>query len=254
MTTACPAFWISSPAILWTQAGEFFPFTENDKRCTAAALNSFTRFGLYLGIVLAVVRMDWRWLTVGIVFGLFATGAWFFMGARGSVREGFSDDEEEENEESVEAFSAPSVPLTAAPILTNSSDLNGRYLPDVIGMQGRTGPTPANPFMNVLISEISDNPYRDPAAWVEGEETKATLDNYFTTMFANNPGDVFNHTQSQRQFVTMPVTTIPNDQGAFADWLYRVPGRTYKEGNTAAGPFYTTGAELYPWRSVQVLT
>jgi hypothetical protein len=215
-------------------------------RCTASALNSFTRFGIYLGIALAVVRMDWRWLMTGVVFALFGVAAWFFMQARGSVREGFDELEE--------GFSAPSVPLTAAPILTDASSLNNRYLPDVIGQKGRTDPTPANPFMNVLISEISDNPYRDPAAYVEGAETKATLDDYFSTLFANNPGDVFNHTQSQRQFVTMPVTTIPNEQGAFADWLYRVPGRTYKEGNTAAGPFYTTGAEQLPWRSVQVLT
>jgi hypothetical protein len=112
-------------------------------------------------------------------------------------------------------------------------------------------PTAANPFMNVLISEISDNPYRAPAANVQSIAVKSELDGYFQTMFANNPGDVFNRTQSQRQWVTMPSTTIPNDQESFRDWLYRIPGQTCKEGNQEACTYFETGPMDLSWRQLR---
>jgi len=229
---SCPAFWLQEPSILWQQATEFFPFTENDKRCTAAALNSFTRFGVYLGILLAAVRLEPLWLLVGVAFAVFAAGAWIYMEQHGATREGFAD--------------------TEAPIVDPRA-VDGAYEPDIIGAEGRTMPTAANPFMNVLISEIADNPYRYPAASVTGANVKRQLDDYFETMFASDPGDAFQRTQSQRQWVAMPSTTIPNDQGALADWLYRVPGQTCKEGNTAVCNF-NTGAEGLPWREMRPLT
>ena len=59
---------------------------------------------------------------------------------------------------------------------------------------------------------------------------KQTLDDYFRVQWFSDPTDVFGKNQSQRQFVTQPSTTVPNDQGAFADWLYKIPGKTCKEG------------------------
>jgi hypothetical protein len=250
--SSCPPFWLDEPRILIEQAAEFFPFTENDKRCTAAALNSFTRFGIYLGIVLALVRMEVLWLAVSVGFAVFSVGAWFYMGARGAVREGFAQwglnllglsDSREDFLDGAD---------TEAPIV-DSSKLGGDYVPDVIGEQGRTEPTAANPFMNVLLTEIGDNPYRKPAANVQGYRVRNELDDYFQTMFSSDPGDVFQHTQGQRQFYTTPSSTVPNDQGSFADWLYRVPGQTCKEGNQEVCTF-DTGPATYPWREMRKLT
>ena len=235
MASTCPAFWIEQPSVLWTQATEFFPFTEHDQRCTASALNSFTRFGLYLGIVLAAVRMEWSWLLLSVAFALFGIGAWYYMDQHGAVREGMSD---------IHA------PLTDAPII-DGRDVNGLYVPDIIGEQGRTEPTAANPFMNVLLTEISDNPYRKPAANVQSAEVRRQLDQYFETMFASDPGDVFQRTQNQRIWVAQPSTTIPNDQGSWADWCGRIPGQTCKEGNQDACVYYPTGTDSMPWRSLQ---
>ncbi len=245
MPITCPAFWWDQPRILIDQATEFFPFTEYDKRCTASALNSFTRFGIYLGILLAIVRMEEAWLLVGVVFASFAVGAWKIMMRNGAVREGFT-----ENFTSEAGYREKD---TDAPIV-DARTVNGQYVPDVIGdRSGRTDPTAANPFMNVLISEISDNPYRKPAANVQATAVKHELDGYFETMFYNDPGDTFNRTQSQRQWVTMPSTTIPNDQEAFQNWLYRVPGQTCKEGNLSVCNF-DTGAATFPWREMRRLT
>lgn len=107
-----------------------------------------------------------------------------------------------------------------------------------------TTPTSQNPFMNVMLPEIQDNPTRPPAASVSA--MGAALDNAFRVQYTSDPTDVFGKTQSQRQFVSMPCTTVPNDQGSFADWLYRIPGKTCKEGNRAACLPGTDGAAL-PW-------
>jgi len=262
---SCSPFWLDDPQVLLKEATEFFPFTEHDRRCTSSALNSFTRFGIYLSILLAVVRLEVSWLLVGVAFALFSLGAWKFMEKSGAVREGFGEagregfgegsiqEYKETKETSEEGFTNHKF-NTAAPIL-DPRDVINEYVPDVIGLSvdQRTHPTPANPFMNVLLTEIGDNPQRNPAKNVDQRATKTALDSYFQTMFANDPGDVFNHTQSQRNWVTMPSTTIPNDQSAFANWLYRVPGQTCKEGNTAACNF-NTGAEALPWREIRALT
>lgn len=246
----CPEFWGDSPKVLVTGFKEFFPFTERDMKCTAAGLNSFTRVGIYIGILLAVLRMDPAWLLVGVFFAAFAYGAWTYMGSTGAVREGFAEGEGEEEKEAFSSYrDTYALVETTAPV-TDGSVLNGQYVPDVIGLQDRTNPTAANPFMNVLISEISSNPKRGAAASVQEPRVQNELDTYFDTMFYADPGDAFGHTQSQRQFVTMPSTTIPNDQGSFQDWLYRTPGQSCKEGNLAACNF-DTGDAAIPWREMR---
>ena len=95
-------------------------------------------------------------------------------------------------------------------------------------------PTAKNPFMNVLIDELQYNPTRPMAASVLDPSVKATLDEFFRTDFYSDPTDVFGKTQSQRQFVAMPSTGIPNDVDSYQNWLYRIPGKTCKEGGVGA--------------------
>ena len=97
-----------------------------------------------------------------------------------------------------------------------------------------TRPTASNPFMNVLINEIKYNPTKPAAQDISNPIVSGMLDDAFRVQFTSDPTDVFGKTQSQRQFVAMPSTTVPNDQGSFADWLYRIPGKTCKEGGREA--------------------
>lgn len=106
-------------------------------------------------------------------------------------------------------------------------------LEEVIG-SNVTYPSGKNPFMNVLVDEIKYNPKRAPAASVLNPSVSVKLDDFFHTEFVNDPTDVFGKTQSQRQFYTMPSTTVPNDQGSYQDWLYKIPGKTCKEGGREA--------------------
>jgi len=109
-----------------------------------------------------------------------------------------------------------------------------------------TLPSPRNPFMNVLIDEIKYNPKRPEAASVENPVVKSTLDDYFRVNWFSDPTDVFGKSQNQRQFVTMPSTTVPNDRDSFQNWLYKIPGKTCKEGGRDACVSGTDGGSV-PW-------
>ena len=109
-----------------------------------------------------------------------------------------------------------------------------------------TLPSPRNPFMNVLIDEIKYNPTRPEAAAIDGPVVKATLDDFFRVNWYSDPTDVFGKSQSQRQFITMPSSTVPNDRDSFQNWLYKIPGKTGKEGGRAASLGGTDGGTV-PW-------
>lgn len=117
----------------------------------------------------------------------------------------------------------------------------GPSLPDY------TPPTSRNLFMNILLDEQKYNPTRPAAASVEHPLVKQTMDDFFRVQWFSDPTDVFGKNQGQRQFITMPSTTVPNDQGSFADWLYRIPGKTCKEGGRDACVGGTNGH--IPWLS-----
>ena len=126
---------------------------------------------------------------------------------------------------------------------------NAREVYDVIGGAAAatlTQPSARNPFMNVLIDEIKYNPTRPMAASIMDPSVKVGLDEFFRTEFNSDPTDVFGKTQSQRQFVAMPSTSIPNDVDSYQNWLYRIPGKTCKEGGREACLPGTDGGAL-PW-------
>ena len=125
---------------------------------------------------------------------------------------------------------------------------------DVIGAGAApanlTLPTKVNPFMNVLIDEIKYNPKRPVAMSIMDPGVKVNLDEFFRTEFNSDPTDVFGKTQSQRQFVTMPSTGIPNDVDSYRNWLYKIDGPTCKEGSREACLPGTDGGAI-PWLNGQ---
>jgi hypothetical protein len=102
-------------------------------------------------------------------------------------------------------------------------------LEEVVG-EKISAPTSKNPFMNVLVDQIKYNPTRAAALSVLDPQVSVSLDQFFKTNFTSDPTDVFGRSQSQRQFYVTPSTTVPNDQESYQNWLYRIPGKTCKEG------------------------
>ena len=91
-----------------------------------------------------------------------------------------------------------------------------------------------NPLGNVLLTEIMDNPTRKPAPPSFNTEVYEDINVSTKKMIQTlNPGikntnkqlfgdlgEQFEFDQSQWSFYSTPNTKIPNDQGAFADYLY----------------------------------
>jgi hypothetical protein len=122
----------------------------------------------------------------------------------------------------------------------DAAPYSGASLPDY------TPPTSRNLFMNVLLDEIKYNPNRPDAAPIGNPTVKQTMDDFFRVQWFSDPTDVFGKNQNQRQYITQPSTTVPNDQGSFANWLYKIPGKTCKEGGRAACLSGTDGSPV-PW-------
>ncbi len=119
------------------------------------------------------------------------------------------------------------------PIMGNTDDSNIVAEGFVNGAL-ETRPAPANPFMNVLIPEIKYDPERPEAASVDDPAVKQQLDDMFRVNFFNDPTDVFGKSQDQRQFITMPSTSIPNDRESFMKWCYNIVPQNCKSGGRAA--------------------
>jgi hypothetical protein len=90
-------------------------------------------------------------------------------------------------------------------------------------------PSKDNPFMNVLISDYKEHPERPRACKYQGQ-IKTDIKKNFDTNLYRDVDDIFHKKASDRQFYTTPSTTIPNDAGAFAKWLYQTDA-TCKEGD-----------------------
>lgn len=93
-----------------------------------------------------------------------------------------------------------------------------------------TKPTLGNPFMNVTFIDNLENPQREEACDINDPEIKEDVDNKFYNNLFRDTSDLFGKLNSQRQFYTMPSTTIPNDRESFQNWLYKT-GPTCKESS-----------------------
>lgn len=235
--STCPVFWLDDPSVIWKNATDFFPFHRGAQTCSTTALNSLTRFGIYLGILLMLLTQRFAYICLALGIPLLAIAAYKGMEVRGNVRHG-------------EGFQGtgfpPQYPTMPESRLVVGSDVVDEYVEDVIGTKGRTLPTAANPFMNVLLTEIGDTPQRPPAK--NSAFLKRQFSNQFQDRVYGDPNDVFQKTQNQRIWAVQPITSIPNDQESFQNWLFRTPGRTCKEGNGAACKSGTDGSQ-FPYLS-----
>ena len=74
-----------------------------------------------------------------------------------------------------------------------------------------------NPYMNILVTENKNNL---PAC--NYDNNKNLINKYYNLNSYRNAIDIFNNKNFERQFYTMPVSTIPNKQNDFVDWLYKI--------------------------------
>ena len=103
-----------------------------------------------------------------------------------------------------------------------------------------TLPTTENSMGNVLLSEYVDNPDRPAAAWYP-----SVRDQVQGAWSQIHPFE--RQRDAERNFYTMPATTIPNDQTGFAQAAYGKPfsAKCHDQGGAACDPdrFYSTFPE-----------
>jgi hypothetical protein len=226
-----PYVWENVKVLLYTG---FFVKKHKDGKCVSEYVNSiifvFLLAFIIGGITSIFMSRSEPMPVMILVATLFSMPSFFELIQMKTETEGFTD----------------SAKATAKVVAkTNPADMY-----DVIGGAApATVPSAKNPFMNVLIDEIKYNPTRPVAVSVLDPSVKVTLDDFFRTEFYSDPTDVFGRSQSQREFITMPSTSIPNDQGSYQDWLYKIPGKTCKEGGREACLPGTDGGAL-PWMNV----
>ena len=97
-----------------------------------------------------------------------------------------------------------------------------------------TMPTENNPFMNVLLTDIGDNPNRGDAAPITDKEVRAKIAKAFqhTNDIYMDTTDLFDQTQAMRTFHTLQSAKVPNDQDGFLAWL----SKGYDEPDHSSAP------------------
>lgn len=102
---------------------------------------------------------------------------------------------------------------------------------DIINNKLCVKPSKDNPFMNPTIVDIENNKNANlEACHIDNLKIRKDIDKYFINNQFRDVKDIYEKNISQRQFYTMPSTTIPNNQNAFAHWLYHRE-KTCKENN-----------------------
>ena len=107
--------------------------------------------------------------------------------------------------------------------IASSQDQIETSLGEYVVTQGEcTKPSLNNPFMNInTITDKRDKPAACP--YYDNPNVAAEVEKDFDFNLYRDVSDLYNKRNSQRQYYTMPSTTIPNEQTAFAKWLYLSP-------------------------------
>ena len=91
-------------------------------------------------------------------------------------------------------------------------------------------PSVENPFMNPSIVDYSNNNNNIKACPFNNEIINDNINAYFKKNVYKDINDFYERKFSERQFYTVPSTTIPNDRQSYEKWLY-YKDKTCKENN-----------------------
>jgi hypothetical protein len=221
-------FWINNPNVLFQQQYifEFFPI---ESMTYEQKLNTITRTIIILTIIGFILTKSFRLLiisvlTIGIIYLVYyyhelEKSKVLSKKKLSTLKEGFS-----------------------SPV---SEFLQDNNIPIPSGIFQK--PDSSNPFSNVMMTDYDYNPNKKPAPpSFNNNINSQILAQAKQTVIESNPdqpdiadklfmdlGEQLVFEQSMRPFYSNPGTTIPNDQGAFADFCYGSM-ISCKEGNAFA--------------------
>jgi len=191
-------FWFENPSILWNPSRliEFIPTSDMN---TNEKLNALSRFSLYLTIILFIVYRNYNLFFIAII-SIFIIYIIYYNENKNQIKT-----QEEFDSKIKETLGInPSTPIKV--------NENG----DICQL-----PTPNNPFMNVLLTDYTDNPNRPPACSYNDEEAKQLTNKYFNYNLYKDVDDIWDRNNSQWAYYTTPNTMIPYDRESFIKWCWK---------------------------------
>ena len=200
-------FWINDLSILFSKNHflEVIPLSSmkfNNK------LNAIFRLSIYYFLIITLINKNIKNIVVPIFVGIVTVVLYNYY------RKFHNINESNDNNNNISR---------------NSNNLNISSDNDS-GIQGCKMPTKNNPFMNAGLYDFSTgNLEKSCNSYNNSVIRDLEKINYNNDLYKDQ-FDIFDKENGNRQFYTMPVNSIVNDQGAFAEWCYsRAP--TCKEGN-----------------------
>lgn len=200
-------FWYDDVSVLMetSKLKKYIPLKSYSK---SEKLNAIVRLGFYVSILFIILTSNINYLFIAI-FCLFLTLL---------IHSNEKDTKVKRIKKNVENYEN----------IKNDENINKRNVKVENYLDDCVLPTDDNPFMNVL---LTDKRTRKPACrTVKNKKIKKLVNDKFSNGLYKDINSVYDRENSQREFFTMPATTIPNNQGDFANWLYMTP-KTCKEGN-----------------------
>lgn len=197
-------FWALDYKVLFDKnnVSNFFPTNE---MTTIEKLNAVMRLGIYLSITLYLTTANYHYFYIMILIGVFTY--FIYTTQQDNIELYFNSDGD------------------------NTQNLVQK---SIMSKDTSVQPTVENPFMNINL--ITDNKTKKeaPPSWND-EESQKKIEDKFDYNLYRDVGDLYGKSNSQRQYYTMPSTTIPNNQTSFAKWCYGV-GPTCKEKSIYCAP------------------
>lgn len=183
-------FWLDDYKILFykERLTAFFPTIQ---MTLIEKLNSIFRLSIYLSIILYLLTNNYLYLYIMIIVGGFTCFIYYTQ------------------KDNIELY-FNSIPES------NENRIEKNILEE---KNNEVKPTVENPFMNINL--ITDNKDKEAAlpSW-NNEKIQKNIEDKFGYNLYRDVGDLYGKSNSQRQYYTMPSTTIPNEQTSFAKWLY----------------------------------
>jgi Ca2+/Na+ antiporter len=214
-------FWSNDPTILLKKE-YIFELWPNSSMCYAQKLNAITRFIIFITILGYILTMSLRILIVGMVTLLIIYLLFMFKKpklTKDNLKEEFVVDGDKV--------------YGLADTNPNDVIVNPVTLESVLKSEFKEG-NKINPFSNVLLTQIDDDPNRKAAPPAFNPEIEDNItQNVKKAVQLMNPGikntdkqlysslwDKFELDNSNRAFFSTPNTRVTNDQGAYAKFLY----------------------------------
>lgn len=183
-------------------------------------INALVRLSIYIGVILALFYTNYLFLYIPIVTMALTYVLYLFR---------IDTLEKARADKGPNAKLRDLSPSELATLSRKMGTGNGDNFEDVLNIKHCSQPNNNNPFMNPL---VFDSRQRDKACDPINPGNQLDIETEYNKYCIKDISDVWNHNSGRRQFYTVASTTYPNDQGGFANWLYRRPP-TCKEGNGA---------------------